>query len=98
MIENFRLLILLLILGSSFPLGMLRADDGAFRETVQPFLAKHCFDCHGPTKQQGDRRFDGLATDFERDEHLESWQDILDMLNLGEMPPKDRPRPSPQDV
>ncbi len=36
------------------------ADDwNAYRKTVQPFFAAHCFECHGD-KQRGDVRLDSL--------------------------------------
>ena len=58
------------------------------------FLAEHCHQCHGPNKQKADRRFDTLATSIENFEQQELWQDIVDQLNLGEMPPKDKPQPT----
>ena len=58
------------------------------------FLAEHCHQCHGPNKQKADRRFDTLSTSIENFEQQELWQDIVDQLNLGEMPPKDEPQPT----
>ena len=58
------------------------------------FLAEHCHQCHGPNKQKADRRFDTLSTSIENFEQQELWQDIVDQLNLGEMPPKDKPQPT----
>ncbi|HJM62993.1 MAG: DUF1592 domain-containing protein [Roseibacillus sp.] len=55
---------------------------------LKPFLKKYCQECHGPEKQKGDYRFDTLTTDLAGTETLETWQGILDQLNLGEMPPK----------
>ena len=65
---------------------------------LQPFLKTHCYDCHGPEKQKGDYRFDTLATDLTKIETLETWQNILDQLNLGEMPPKKEPQPSTDET
>lgn len=36
----------------------LLADDVDFATTVQPLLAKRCFSCHGPDKQEGGLRLD----------------------------------------
>mgnify|MGYP002630144238 CR=1 FL=1 len=66
--------------------------------TLKPFLENHCYDCHGSEKQKGDYRFDTLATDLTKIETLETWQNILDQLNLGEMPPKKEPQPSPDET
>jgi len=65
---------------------------------LRPFLEKHCFDCHGAEKQKGDYRFDTITSDFGELETLETWQTILDQLNLGEMPPKKRPQPSAEET
>ena len=43
-------------------------------------------------------RFDTLGKDLTKVENLEIWQGILDQLNLGEMPPKKRPRPELAEV
>ena len=71
-----------------------RADQSL--QKLQPFLKTHCYDCHGPEKQKGDYRFDSLGTDLTHLESLETWQNILDQLNLGEMPPKKSPQPAAQ--
>ena len=74
--------------------GTSAADAEESFSTLKPFLKTHCFDCHGPEKQKGDYRFDTLETDLTKIETLETWQNILDQLNLGEMPPKKAPQPS----
>jgi hypothetical protein len=56
---------------------------------VRPFLKTYCFSCHGEEKQKGDRRFDTLASELADDDNLIKWQDILDLLNLGDMPPEE---------
>lgn len=65
---------------------------------LKPFLKKHCFDCHGAEKQKGDHRFDTLGADLTHIETLETWQNILDQLNLGEMPPKKRTKPTAEEL
>mgnify|MGYP002832901296 CR=1 FL=1 len=58
------------------------------------FLKQYCIDCHGPEKQKGDRRFDGLGKSNLEISDVEAWQEILDMLNLGDMPPEDVKQPT----
>lgn len=62
-------------------------------ENVRPFLSQHCYSCHGADEQEGEHRFDTLGTDLSKLETLETWQGILDQLNLGEMPPRKSPQP-----
>ena len=65
---------------------------------LQLFLKNYCIQCHGPDKQKGDRRFDQLTGDFTQLAEAEAFQEILDQLNLGEMPPEGKPRPNPPDL
>ena len=61
------------------------------------FLQQYCIDCHGVDKQKGDRRFDGLTENVSGIEDLEMWQEVLDLLNLGDMPPEDEKQPSVEE-
>jgi hypothetical protein len=68
--------------------------SAGFKATVKPFLNSYCIDCHGPKKHKGDRRFDRLTSEILDDSTLVDFQDILDQLNLSEMPPGDAKQPS----
>lgn len=78
-----------LLLCSAAP--VLAATDG---KTVTHFLQTYCNDCHGAEKQKGDRRFDTLALPVAKTDTLIELKDILDQINLGEMPPKKSKQPS----
>ena len=62
-------------------------------ELPRTFLKSHCFKCHGPEKQKAKRRFDQLPSTITNLEELELWQEILDQLNLGVMPPDEETQP-----
>ena len=64
------------------------------RDTIAPFLSKYCMECHGEKKQKGDVRFDTIHYLIENNEDAQGWQDVLDVLNAGEMPPEDETQPS----
>lgn len=68
--------------------------DEAQRAAIGPFVQKYCVNCHGPDEQSGERRFDTLAVEITDSNSLAEFQDILDQLNLGEMPPADELQPS----
>lgn len=53
---------------------------------LKPFLKKHCIRCHGQDEESGDRRFDQLSFDFTKPKNGELLQEVLDQLNLGQMP------------
>ena len=64
-----------------------------FDDLVIPFLQEHCYQCHGEEKQKGDIRLDTLSTNFSDAKNAITWQDISDMLVVGDMPPDEEPRP-----
>ncbi|MFK8114064.1 MAG: DUF1592 domain-containing protein [Rubripirellula sp.] len=69
-----------------------RGDE--FRDTVKPFFASYCNGCHGSKDPKGDRRLDQLTSAISDDNELVDFQDVLDQLNLGEMPPDDAKQPT----
>ena len=78
-----------------------RADEpptptrATFDGVVKPFLTTYCISCHGAAKQKGDRRLDELTGEIADDNGLVDLQDIVDQLNLGEMPPpKEKKQPT----
>ena len=69
-----------------------------YKEKIAPFFEKHCYKCHGENKQKADRRFDLLSFPISNEDQLVDFQDALDQLNLGEMPPEDEARPDPEEL
>jgi len=69
------------------------ADQQSYEQVVRPFLQKHCIACHGDAKQAGDLRLDTLPTAFATSRVAGRWIEVMDKLNLGEMPPEEEPRP-----
>ena len=72
-------------------------DAKAELEKVKPFLKKYCYSCHGPDKQKQQIRYDTLSADLSHPDTLGLWQDIVDQLNLGEMPPRKKTQPSEKE-
>ncbi|NJN05377.1 MAG: DUF1587 domain-containing protein [Rhodobacteraceae bacterium] len=62
--------------------------------SAQKFLGAYCNECHGAEKQKGERRFDQFTLPAMNVDTLLDLQDIIDQLNLGEMPPKKSKQPS----
>ena len=56
---------------------------------LQPFLENYCIECHGPKKQKGQIRFDQTDWKIIDNDTAQRWQDVLDQLNGGDMPPFD---------
>ncbi|MFT7512355.1 MAG: mono/diheme cytochrome c family protein [Candidatus Omnitrophota bacterium] len=68
-------------------------EQRSFEATLKPFVQTYCAGCHGAEKQKGKRRFDQLAEAITNDDTLIDYQDILDLLNLDEMPPEKADQP-----
>jgi mono/diheme cytochrome c family protein len=62
------------------------------------FLKTYCINCHGAEKQKGDVRFDSLTADIKTPDDALLWQDILDQLNQGDMPPKKEKQPQKPEL
>jgi hypothetical protein len=74
-------------------LGLFSADV-LRAELPETFLKQYCYKCHGADKQKAKRRFDTLPATIKDFRQQEQWQEIVDQLNLGEMPPEDAKQPS----
>jgi hypothetical protein len=73
------------------------ADWQAFQKTVQPFLARHCFECH-TDKQSGDVRLDQFADEKALAKRLPTVERVLDVLGRHAMPPRKRTRPTADEL
>jgi hypothetical protein len=65
-----------------------------YTKQVRPLLQKYCLTCHSTKIHKGDldlERFTSLAS-VRTDLH--AWQQVADQLEIGEMPPRGKPRPS----
>ncbi len=65
-----------------------------FDAAVRPLLTKYCLDCHSTKAKKGSldlERFAGVA-DIRKD--LKPWQQLIEQIEAGEMPPKEKPQPT----
>jgi hypothetical protein len=65
------------------------ASAGNYETEIRPFLTKYCVSCHGPDKQKADLRLDKLDPDLVNGSDADMWQEVLDLINISEMPPKE---------
>jgi hypothetical protein len=73
------------------------SDWQAFQKTVQPFFAKHCFDCR-TDKPRGDVQLDQFADEKALARSLPTLEKVLDVLDAHAMPPKKRKQPSEDEL
>ena len=69
-----------------------------FAKAGYAFLEKHCFDCHGEKVKKS-----GVTLNQYKDEasilkDRSMWKTAMTMILSGEMPPENRPHPTPADI
>ncbi|MDF1825355.1 MAG: DUF1592 domain-containing protein [Verrucomicrobiales bacterium] len=55
-------------------------------------LADYCFECHDSLSEEGGVDLESLSYEIDSVESAEAWQNVLNVLNSGEMPPEDEPQ------
>ena len=82
----------ILFLGAS---GRYAADgEEDFVKTIRPLLKERCISCHSTEKQKGDLDLEQFKSLPEIHRHPKVWQGVVEQLDNGEMPPKDKPQPT----
>lgn len=66
--------------------------------SIGPFLKQYCIKCHGEEKQKGQMRFDTIDWNVVDNDTAQRWQDMLDQLNGGDMPPEDEKQPQHKEL
>lgn len=67
-------------------------------EPYEAFLAKHYVSCHGAEKKKGELRLDQLSRDFKAGTDAQRWAEVVEKINSGEMPPKNDPKPTQDEI
>ncbi len=62
-------------------------------EQVGAFFEQHCVKCHGGPKPKAELALDELQETSSVPQNRETWEKILDAIELRAMPPEPRPRP-----
>ncbi len=93
-----RVLLQISLFAAAAVAGSLHSAPSAMDPAVRAFFAEHCDSCHGPKKQKGDLRVDNLMVDFDNPKVMGHWEEIMNRVNSGDMPPEDETRPKPEDI
>ena len=67
-------------------------------QSIEPFFENYCFDCHDTDTAKADLDLEGLTRSIVDVADAQNWQDILDQLNSGEMPPKKKAQPGKEEL
>lgn len=66
-----------------------------FARQIRPTLREYCLDCHSTEKHKGDLDLERFITAEAARQNPKIWQSVVEQVSLGEMPPKDKPQPTP---
>ena len=65
---------------------------GEFKDDVRPLLVDKCFKCHGEKEPEGDLNLAKFASVADIRRAPKVWQQVLRMLEEGDMPPEESPQ------
>src|SRR3989454_959401 len=65
-----------------------------YEKAIRPLLKEYCLGCHSTEKHKGDLDLERFTSLSEVMKQPKVWQDVVEQISLGEMPPKEKPRPS----
>jgi len=66
--------------------------DKDFAGPVHATLKQYCLGCHSTEKQKGDLDLERFKTLSDVMKHAKVWQNVVEQIALGEMPPKEKPQ------
>lgn len=72
------------------------ADPAVMPERHRMLLENHCRKCHSGDAPESGFRVDDLPLVIDDVGVADRWQQVLGVLNAGEMPPEDEPQPDPE--
>ncbi|MEQ9409379.1 MAG: DUF1592 domain-containing protein [Fuerstiella sp.] len=74
------------------------AREKVLHDTIQPYLTRHCVDCHSKDSPEGGINVESLTSIDQFLSERDRWERVYRMINAGAMPPSDYdPLPSPKD-
>jgi mono/diheme cytochrome c family protein len=73
-------------------------SEVTFQKDILPFISQHCFHCHGNGKAKADLTLDRFKDDLSLQSERKVWENVLHMLQMREMPPKERAQPSQSEM
>src|ERR1700689_672551 len=65
---------------------------------TRAFIQAHCMDCHDADSARAGFRIDLLTDDFTAGNNAGLWNEVMNKINSGQMPPKKKPRPDAKEA
>ncbi|NOS71244.1 MAG: DUF1592 domain-containing protein [Verrucomicrobia bacterium] len=67
-----------------------------YDQNIRPLINEFCLKCHSTEKHKGDLDLERFTSSSEVLKHAKVWERVIEQLNLGEMPPQEKPQPTPE--
>ena len=61
---------------------------------LKTFINNYCVECHNAKKSKGGTRLDNVIYSINNEADAQNWKDILDVLNVDDMPPEKAKQPT----
>ncbi len=74
-----------------------RAAEPVFETELRPLFTQYCTGCHSTEKHKGDLDLERFATAPDVKRQPKVWQSVAEQLAGTEMPPKEKPQPTPAE-
>jgi Protein of unknown function (DUF1592)/Protein of unknown function (DUF1588)/Protein of unknown function (DUF1587)/Protein of unknown function (DUF1585)/Protein of unknown function (DUF1595)/Planctomycete cytochrome C len=68
-----------------------------YAASIRPLFRKYCLDCHSTKVKKGRLDLERFATLADARKDVRAWQEVIDRLEAGEMPPKKKPQPTVEE-
>ena len=89
---------MLSLLLASAVVANLSAEDGTpIPDKHYEFLSNYCLDCHDEVEMKADLNLDLFTVDWSNKQHRDIWENALNKLKEGIMPPEDEDQPSEEE-
>jgi len=83
------------------PLAAKEPPRGSFANqyaiVVRPLVAKYCLGCHSTKDKKGSLDLERFGLLDQVRKEVKPWQQVIELLEAGEMPPKDKPQPTGEE-
>jgi hypothetical protein len=71
--------------------------DAKIDYAVRPLVQKYCLNCHSTKAKKGSLDLERFATTDDIRKDLKVWQALIEQIEAGEMPPKEKPQPTAEE-
>ena len=72
-------------------------EANLFQERIEPFAKKYCQSCHNKKQAKGELDLTRYTNDREVTSDFRRWNNVVEFIRKGEMPPSDKLQPTLED-